>query len=169
METMTVPTTEKQIDELSKRVDFGFAEQSKRIDFGFEQTNQRLGRVEDDVRELRAEINVGSRHVDDQFTVNRAETNAGFGQVKAEFDQVRAEFGRVDEKFARVDERFDKVDEKFDKVDEKFDKVNDEFTAVRAEMKAGFDGMQRLMTRFFAGTLGTIVAAVIVSAVLSHF
>jgi tetrahydromethanopterin S-methyltransferase subunit G len=91
METMTVPGAEKQIDELSKRVDFGFAEQSKCIDFGFDQTNQRLGRVEDDVRQL------------------------------------------------------------------------------RAEMKAGFDGIQRLMTRFFAGTLGTIVAGVIVSAILSHF
>jgi chromosome segregation ATPase len=169
METMTVPTTEKQIDELSKRVDFGFAEQSKRIDFGFEQTGQRLGRVEDDVRELRAEINVGSRHVDDQFTLNRAETKAGFDQVKAEFGRVDERFDKVAEKFDRVDEKFDRVDERFDRVDERFDKVNDEFTAVRAEMKAGFDGMQRLMTRFFAGTLGTIVAGVIVSAVLSHF
>jgi tetrahydromethanopterin S-methyltransferase subunit G len=137
METMTVPGAEKQIDELSKRVDFGF-----------EQTNQRLGRVEDDVRELRTEMNAGFRHVDDQFTVIRTETKGEFGLVKAEFD---------------------KIDAKFDKVDEKFDKVNDEFTAVRAEMKAGFDGMQRLMTRFFAGTLGTIVAGVIVSAILSHF
>jgi tetrahydromethanopterin S-methyltransferase subunit G len=141
---MTVPGAEKQIDELSKRVDFGF-----------EQTNQRLGRVEDDVRELRTEMNAGFRHVDDQFTVIRTETKGEFGLVKAEFD--------------KIDAKFDKVDDRFDKVDEKFDKVNDEFTAVRAEMKAGFDGMQRLMTRFFAGTLGTIVAGVIVSAILSHF
>lgn len=130
METMTVPSTEKQIDELSKR-----------FDFGFEQTNRRLGRVEDDVRELRTEMNAGFRHVDDQFTLNRTETKGGFDQVKAEVD----------------------------KVDGKFDRVSDEFTAVRAEMKAGFDGMQRLMTRFFAGTLGTIVAGVIASAILSHF
>ena len=39
METMTEPGTDKQLDELSKRVDFGFA-----------QTNQRLVRVEDDLR-----------------------------------------------------------------------------------------------------------------------
>jgi hypothetical protein len=46
--------------------------------------------------------------------------------------------------------------------------VNGEFTAVRGEMKAGFDGLQRQMTRFFAGTLGTIVAGVIVNVILSH-
>jgi hypothetical protein len=38
---------------------------------------------------------------------------------------------------------------------------------VRAEVKEGFDGMQRLMTRFFAGTLGSIIAGVIV-LVASH-
>jgi hypothetical protein len=104
METMTVPATDKHLDELSKRVDFGF-----------DQTSQRLGRVEDDLRALRTE-------------------------TKAGFDRVHDDFG----------------------------KVNDEFVAVRGEMKAGFDALQRQMTRFFAGTLGTIIAAVIVSAVLSH-
>ena len=57
---------------------------------------------------------------------------------------------------------FDRVDERFDQVDQKFDKVNGEFTAVRLEMKAGFDAMQRSMTRFFAGTLGSIIAGVVV-------
>jgi tetrahydromethanopterin S-methyltransferase subunit G len=101
---MTEPATDKHLDELSKRVDFGF-----------DQTGQRLGRVEDDVRALRTEMNA-----------------------------------------------------RFDKVDGKFEKVDGEFTAVRGEMKAGFDGLQRQMTRFFAGTLGTIIAGVIVSAILSH-
>jgi hypothetical protein len=48
METMTETGTEKRVDELSKRVDFGF-----------KQMNQRIGRVEDDVRELRAETKAG--------------------------------------------------------------------------------------------------------------
>ena len=111
MGTMTEPATDKHLDELSKRVDFGF-----------DQTSQRLGRVENDVRALRTEMKAG----------------------------------------------FDKVDEKFDRVHGEFGRVNDEFTAVRGEMKAGFDGLQRQMTRFFAGTLGTIIAGVIVSAILSH-
>jgi tetrahydromethanopterin S-methyltransferase subunit G len=148
METMTVPGAEKQIDELSKRVDFGFG-----------QTTQRLGRVEDDVRELRTEMNAGFRQVD-------AGTAAGFDHADS---RTKAGFQRVDAEFDRVHQEFGRINDRFDKVDEKFDKVNDEFTAVRAEMKAGFDGVQRLMTRFFAGTLGTIVAGVVVSAVLSHF
>jgi hypothetical protein len=108
METMTGPGTDKQLDELSKRVDFGF-----------DQTSQRLGRVEDDLRAL------------------RTETKAGFDRVHDEIGRSRGE-------------------------------VTAEFTAVRAEMKAGFDGLQRQMTRFFAGTLGTIIAGVIASAILSH-
>jgi len=108
---MTEAGTEKRVDELSKRVDFGF-----------EQTNQRLGRVEDDIRAL------------------RTETRAGFDRINGEFGGVSGEFG----------------------------KVIGEFTSLRAEMKAGFDGLQRQMTRFFAGTLGTIVAGVIVNVILSH-
>jgi hypothetical protein len=187
METMTVPGAEKQIDELSKRVDFGF-----------EQTNQRLGRVEDDLRELRAEMNVGFHHGDDQFSLNRTETKVGFDQVRVEFGKVGDEFGRVGDEFGRVGDEFGRVNDEFGKVSDEFTAVRaemaegfqhtadeftavraemaegfqhtaDEFTAVRAEMKAGFDGMQRMMTRFFAGTLGTIVAGVIISAILSHF
>ena len=47
--------------------------------------------------------------------------------------------------------------------------ASSESIKLRAEMKAGFDGLQRQMTRFFAGTLGTIIAGVIASAILSHF
>jgi hypothetical protein len=201
MQTMTVPGTEKQIEELSKRVDFGF-----------EQTNQRLGRVEDDLRELRAEMNVGFHHGDDQLTLNRTETKVGFDGVRGEFGRVGDGFGKVNHEFTavrgemksgfeKVDEEFtavraemkagfEKVDEEFtavrgemksgfEKVDEEFtavraemkagfEKVDREFVAVRGEMKAGFDGLQRQMTRFFAGTLGSIIAAVVVSAILSH-
>jgi tetrahydromethanopterin S-methyltransferase subunit G len=66
MSIMTGPGTEKRIDELSKRVDFGFA-----------QTNQRLTRVEDDVRALRTEM------------------NARFDSVDARFDSVNARFDHL--------------------------------------------------------------------------
>jgi hypothetical protein len=131
MVIMADPTTDKRIDELSKR-----------LDFGFEQTNERLGRVEDDLRDLRSEMNVR------------------FDKVDAKFDKVDARFGKVDDEFKAVRSE----------TKAGFDGVADEFTTVRAEMKAGFDGMQRLMIRFFAGTLGTVIAGVIVTiiTVLSH-
>ena len=56
MKTMTETGTEKRIDELSKRVDFGFAQMA-----------QRIGRVEDDVRELRAKTKVGFDAMDARF------------------------------------------------------------------------------------------------------
>jgi hypothetical protein len=127
MKTMTEPATDKHLDELSKRVDFGL-----------DQTGQRLGRVEDDLRALRTETQAGFDRVHgDEFTVVRRE-------VRGESATLRAEMKAG------------------------FDKVDEEFTAVRGEMRAGFDGLQRQMTRFFAGTLATIIAAVVVSAILSH-
>jgi hypothetical protein len=48
--------TEQRLDELSRRVDFGF-----------EQTNQRLGLVEEDVRALRTEMNHRFETVDARF------------------------------------------------------------------------------------------------------
>lgn len=133
---MTEPGTEKHLVELSKRVDFGF-----------EQTSQRLGRVEDDLRSLRSEVN-----------------------------------GRFD----KTDDRFDKTDDRFDRTDDRlnagFERVDGEFVAVRSEMKAGFDAvnlrfdamnlrfdaMQRQLTRFFAGTLGSIIAGAVVTFLMSH-
>jgi hypothetical protein len=115
METMTETGTEKRVDELSRRVDFGF-----------EQANRRIGRVEDDLRELRSDMKAGFEKVDGEFIAVRSEMKAGF------------------------------------------DKVTDEFVAVRGEMKAGFDVMQRQMTRFFAGTLASIVAGIVVTLLMSH-
>ena len=47
-----------------------------------------------------------------------------------------------------------------------FGRVDGEFTAGRAEMNAGFDDVQRQMTRFFAATLGSVIAGVVVGVVL---
>lgn len=84
MVIMTAPGTDSAIDELSKRVDFGF-----------EQTNERLGRVEDDVRELRADMNKGFDKVDARFEKFE-------DKVDARFEKVDARFGRVDDEFKSV-------------------------------------------------------------------
>lgn len=54
------------------------------------------------------------------------------------------------------------------RVDSDLRELGDEGRTLRAEMKAGFDGLQRQMTRFFAGTLGTVIAGVVVNVILSH-
>jgi hypothetical protein len=126
MKTMTEPATDRHLDELSKRVDFGF-----------DQTSQRLGRVEDDLRALRTETKAGFDRVHDDSRRTNGEIVGFRGDVSDEFTLVRRE-------------------------------ASSESIKLRAEMKAGFDGLQRQMTRFFAGTLGTIIAGVIVSVILSH-
>jgi hypothetical protein len=67
MATMAEPGTEKRVDELSKRVDFGF-----------EQTTQRLGRVEDDVRALRTEMKFGFDAVNARFDAMNESMNVRF-------------------------------------------------------------------------------------------
>ena len=74
------------------------------------------------------------------------------------FEQTNQRLGRVE-----VDLRELRSDMKAG-----FEKVDGEFTAVRGELKAGFDAMQRQMTRFFAGTLGSIVAGIVVTLLMSH-
>jgi tetrahydromethanopterin S-methyltransferase subunit G len=66
MGTMTETGTEKRVDELSKRVDFGFAQVNRRLDAfersageRFGEANQRVFGVEDQIRELRSEIEAG--------------------------------------------------------------------------------------------------------------
>lgn len=107
MQTMTETGTEKRVDELSKRVDFGFDQLSKRMDFASEQ---------------------------------------------------------VDRRFEQIDQRFDRFEAS---VDRRFDRVEDDARELRSEMKSGFDSLHRLMIRFFAGTVGSIIAGVVV-LLLSH-
>ncbi len=66
METMTETGTEKRVDELSKRVDFGF-----------EQVDRRLDKVDAGIRETRGEVQ----------TV-RAEMKSGFRDVDAKLDSL---------------------------------------------------------------------------------
>jgi hypothetical protein len=59
METMTEVGTEKRVDELSKRVDSGFAQVDKRIDDFQGETRERFNRAEGDIRELRSDMKTG--------------------------------------------------------------------------------------------------------------
>lgn len=108
---MTETGTEKRVDELSKRVDFGFDQISKRVDFGFEQTSKRI--------------------------------NLGFALLAKGSDDLRSE---MRENFARID---------------------GDVHELRSEMKTGFDSLHQLMIRVCAGTIGSIVAGVVV-LFLSH-
>ncbi len=136
---MTEPGTETRIDELSKRVDFGF-----------EQTNQRLGRVEDDLREM------------------RAETTARFDKVDARFDKIDARFDKIDARFEKVDRRFGRFD---DKMQAGFERVDGEFLAVRREMKEGFDmvgarfdSLYRTIIYLLGGSLSVATAGILAAA-----
>jgi hypothetical protein len=111
METMTETGTEKRVDELSKRVDFGFEEMSKRVEFGFEQTTKRM--------------------------------DLGFALLAKGSDDLRSEMHK---NFARVD---------------------DDVRELRSELKTGFDSLHQLIIRVCAGTIGSIVAGVVV-LLLSH-
>jgi hypothetical protein len=108
---MTETGTEKRVDELLKRVDFGFDQMSKRVDFGFDETSKRM--------------------------------DLGFGLLAKGSDGLRSE---MRENLARIDGDVDEL---------------------RSEMKNGFDSLHRLIIRVCAGTIGSIVAGVVV-LLLSH-
>lgn len=85
------------------------------------------------------------------------EVRAGIDGLRTEmnyrFAEVRAE---MKEGFAAVDNKFAAVDTKFGRVDTRFEAMQD-----------SLDEIRKLMIRFFAGTLGSIVAAVI-AMILAH-
>jgi hypothetical protein len=78
---------------------------------------------------------------------------------------------RVDELSKRVDFGFEQVDRRFDRVEgdvkERFVRVEADIRELRTETKAGFDSLQQLMIRVCAGTIGSIIAGVVV-LLLSH-
>lgn len=45
--------------------------------------------------------------------------------------------------------------------------LRSEIRELRSDMKVGFESMHKLMIRFFAGTIGTVIAGVVVT-LLSH-
>ena len=68
----------------------------------------------------------------------------------------------------RIDDLREDTHRGFDQVDQRFERVETDVRELRSEMKAGFDAMQQLMIKFFAGTVATIIGGVIVEIVSSH-
>lgn len=62
--------------------------------------------------------------------------------LAGEVHSMDVRLGRVE---VRVDEGFKQMDKRFEQVDKRFEKFEGELREQRREMKAGFDGMQRLM------------------------
>lgn len=108
----------------------------------------------------------------------RSETQRGFGQVDRRFENL-------DQRFDGVDRRFDRVEgemhRSFERVEADIRELRVDIRELRADTKAGDDGLRAeigsvnesvndlrtLMIRFFAGTLGSIVAGIVVLLV-SH-
>ena len=125
METMTETGTEKRVDELSKRVDFGFEQLSDRVDFGFDQVNRRLD-------ESGKSIASGSATRTSGSSASRASS--------ANCVPRRTEDSRGSTPTSN---------------------------RLRTDTKAGFDSLHQLMIRVCAGTIGSIIAGVVV-LLLSH-
>jgi hypothetical protein len=125
METMTETGTEKRVDELSKRVDFGFEQLSGRVDFGFDQVNRRLDESGKSIGERFGDANQRILGVEGELRELRSETHRGFERVDADIERLRT------------------------------------------DTKAGFDSLHQLMIRVCAGTIGSIIAGVVV-LLLSH-
>jgi hypothetical protein len=126
METVTEAGTGKRVDELSKRVDFGFEQLSGRVDFGFDQVNRRLDESGKSTGERIGDANQRVLGVEGELRELRSEMHRGFERVDGDIDRLRI------------------------------------------DTKAGFDSLHQLIIRVCAGTIGSIVAGVVV-LFLSHF
>jgi hypothetical protein len=61
----------------------------------------------------------------------------------------------------RIDDLRSEMHRGFDQVDQRFDRVETDVRELRSEVKSGFDSLQRLMIGFFATTVGSIIAGVV--------
>ncbi|MBS1891720.1 MAG: hypothetical protein JST59_10530 [Actinobacteria bacterium] len=80
-------------------------------------------------------------------------------------EDMREGFVRSDK---RVDDLRSEMHRGFAQVDQRFDRVEADIRELRSEVRTGFDSLQRLMIEFFAGTLGSIVAGVVLLFVTHH-
>ncbi|HEY2480511.1 MAG TPA: hypothetical protein VGI17_17495 [Solirubrobacterales bacterium] len=108
------------------------------------------------VEDLRSEMHRGFDQVDQRFERVEGEMHRGFGQVDSRFERVEGEMHRG-----------------FGQVDSRFERVETDIRELRSDMKVGFeatgarfDSLQRMMIWFFAGTLASIIAAVIAGVIL---
>jgi hypothetical protein len=130
---------------------------------------------------------MSERWTDERLDEFRSEVTGRFDEVDHRFVEVDRRFDKVDRRFADVDHRFDKVEQRFGHLDEKFVWLNQrldgvegalqnqsaewrvEIKAVRVEIKAGFDGLHRLMIQagvVLGAALIGMVGAVLVVAIV---
>ncbi|MFT3862829.1 MAG: hypothetical protein QM729_01040 [Solirubrobacterales bacterium] len=67
----------------------------------------------------------------------------------------------------RLDDLREEVHRGFERADADSRELRSEIRELRSDMKVGFESMHKLMIRFFAGTIGTVIAGVVVT-LLSH-
>ena len=91
MGTMTETGTEKRVDELSKRVDFGFEQLSSRVDFGVDQVNRRLDESGKSIGERFGDANQRILGVEGELRELRSETHRGFERVDADIERLRTD------------------------------------------------------------------------------
>lgn len=110
-----------------------------------EQPHWNEGRLDD----LNRKVDDGIGRLDDERRELRAEMKAGF-------DKIDRRFHKVDEEFMAVRRE---MKEGFDKVDQRFEKVDEDFTAVRSEMHAGFARVQWTLVGAAAVVIGALIGA----------
>jgi hypothetical protein len=110
-----------------------------------EQPSWNEGRLDD----LNRKVDDGIGRLDDERKELRAEMRAGF-------DKIDGRFERVDEEFKAVRKE---MKEGFERVDRRFERVDEEFKAVRSELHAGFARMQWTLVGAAAVVIGALIGA----------
>jgi phage-related protein len=145
METMTAPTTEQRLDEISKRVDRGF------------------NRIEGDIRELRTEIKAVDEGLRSEI---KAVDESLRGEIKVVDDGLRGEIKGLRNEMGSGEASL-RSEIKFGD-----DALRAEMSQGFAAMGARFDSLHRMVIVLLASALTTIAAAIIgvaIAAILTHF
>jgi septation ring formation regulator EzrA len=98
MELMTSRWTDDRMDDLKRQVD----ELGRRMETGF--------------AEQRAEMNARFDRLESSLEARFDKVDERFDKVYERFDKVDERFDKIYERFEKVDERFEKVDAKFEAV-----------------------------------------------------
>lgn len=116
---------------------------------------------------------MSERSTDEQLDEFRSEVTGRFGEVDRRFVEVDHRFDKVELRLGYLDEKFVSVNKRLDGVDETLQNQSAEWRgeikSVHAEIKAGFDGLHRLMIQagvvLGAALIGLIGAVLVVAIV----
>jgi len=139
MELMTESWTDRHLDDLSRKVDHGFA----LVDHRFERVDEQFERVDERFEQMDRRF----RRVDEQFR------------------EVGRRFEEVDERLARMEVRLDKVDGRFESMHKEmtlgFREVEREaarrHAALLLEMSARFESQDQKMIYGIVGLVGALM------------